>query len=443
VPHVKQRSGKEHSHESVASSHPSCAGDPAPVGLAFGAPPATHADGPYTIQPILKAGDAAGDVVVPGNYSLWLSGFSDRGQLVIDAFLPGKPDGEIILQYADGKFSTIAVPGGPAPSGTWPQELYTTTWASNPRGTTLFSAVTKGGAWLGLYRWEPDTGKLTQVLKEGMPAGADGQIVGIGSGLCVNNQDEIAVVLKVQDAAGTAGYGIFFIGRDGKWQPVLLPGQELPGGGKARDEAIHPLSCNDAGAVAFLARREGEKQRSAFLWDQSKLTPLLAVGADAPRGKKIDSVGGVWLSSTNRQVIVSAGVDVSGSQGIYRLVDGALTAVAVPGQELPGGGRMGTVPWYTTGSTSVTTGIGPPNQKGQLAFFADSAGKPGLYVMAPDGTVSLVFKDKQVTDLGQIRLFRQRGDTAPPMINARGEIAVVLTISDGPSTVAILTPASP
>jgi hypothetical protein len=235
------------------------------VGLALWVPREAHADPTYKIQRIFKAGDTAGEVVIPANYALSLGGFSDGGRVIIDAFNPKKPEGEFVLQIADGKATTILRPGGDGPSGTWPQDVFVGNFTANALGATLLDISAHSGAWLGLYRWDPAAGQLTQVVKPGAPASAVWTVTGDGAGLCLNSLEESAVVLKVQDTTGKAGFGIFFLGRDGKWQPILLPGQELPGGGTVHDEALHPVSCNAAGVVAFLARREGEKQYSAFL----------------------------------------------------------------------------------------------------------------------------------------------------------------------------------
>jgi hypothetical protein len=418
------------------------------LALLLAAPGSAPAQTGYKIKPILKAGDAAGDVVIPASYYLWLGGFSDRGEVIVDAFHPTRPQGEILLQVADGKSTVIARPAGDGPGGAWPKDLSIINFASNAGGTTLLNAVSAGGGWLGQYRWEARSGQLAQVLKPGMPAVEGWTIEGSGNGLAVNGRGETAVVLKVRDSSGKTGFGIFLIGQDSRWQPVLLPGQELPGGGKLHDEALHPLSLSDGGAVAFLARREGDRQYSAFLWDQGKTSPILAVGADAPGGKKIGSVSGVWPSSAGREVIVTAGLGSSGDQGIYRIVEGALIPIAVSGQELPGVGRFGGVPYaITPDNTYVATTMGAPNEKGQQAFLAAVDGSSGsssaLYVLSPGGGLSLVARSGDVTELGKIQLRPQRGTIPAPFLNNNGEIAVVLSIDNGPSRIAVLAPASP
>jgi hypothetical protein len=167
---------------------------------------------------------------------------------------------------------------------------------------------------------------------------------------------------------------------------------------------------------------------------------VLGVGADTPSGKKVQSVTGAWVSDANRDVIVTAGVDASGNQGIYRVVDGAVVPVLVPGQSLSGNGRFANVPYgILPGGTYVMgTAVGPPNPKGQLAFLAANLGNVMLlYTMGADGALTFVLKQGQVPDVGKVRL------GLPPILNSNGEIGVVLTVDNGPAEVAILSPASP
>jgi hypothetical protein len=271
-------------------------------------------------------------------------------------------------------------------------------------------------------------------------------------GLSINNNEETALLLSVTDSNGTSGYGLFHVGRDGKWQPVFVPGQELPGGGRLRDDSFHWCSINDAGAILFLARREGERQYSAFLWEQGKLSSVLAIGTAAPDGGRISSVSAVFWRNVNREVIVTAAVSNRTDHGIYRVVDGNLIPVAVPGQPMPGGGVFKTVRYsgnlLGTGAAVTTgafNGAGGANMNGQFAFLAtlqDSTA--AIYVLEPDGNLSLVLQQGQDTEQGKITYLGSRLSNAsqPPLINSKGEIAVQLEIDNGPRTIALLQPAN-
>src|SRR5207244_3825687 len=124
-------------------------------------------------------------------------------------------------------------------------------------------------------------------------------------------------------------------------------------------------SLNDAGVVAFLAQRQGEKQSGAYLWEQGTITPVVGVGAEAPGGGKISSVSQVLVNNRNRRVVLAAASGGSDRHGIYAWVDGQLTPVAVPGQELPEGGKLRTLQGLVTppNTTQIrSTGISVANE---------------------------------------------------------------------------------
>jgi hypothetical protein len=50
----------------------------------------------------------------------------------------------------------------------------------------------------------------------------------------INNREEIAFSLFVNNTAGKSQMGAFFLGADGKLLPIALPGQALAGGATSR-----------------------------------------------------------------------------------------------------------------------------------------------------------------------------------------------------------------
>ena len=106
----------------------------------------------------------------------------------------------------------------------------------------------------GTFRWDAEAQRLTAIALPGMPAVNNRTFSGAGGQTpVINNQNEIAFVGEIQNAAGTSQPGVFLLGRDGKLRPVALPDQELPGGGPISGAFVPSL--NDAGVVAYFARR--------------------------------------------------------------------------------------------------------------------------------------------------------------------------------------------
>ena len=95
-----------------------------------------------------------------------------------------------------------------------------------------------------------------------------------------------------------------------------------------------------------------------------------------------------------------------------------------------------------------TDGLGAANLKGQIPFLATlEDGKSALYVVEPDGTLTPVLQQGQVTNAGTITRLgiaeATAGSSPAPAINDNGEIVEPLEIDNGPRAVAILTPPAP
>jgi hypothetical protein len=375
------------------------------AGLALSVPATARAEGSYTIKTLIKVGDMAGDTLIPKNYAHSIVGLSDRGLLIDAAFYPNAPPsavqsgnaGETWIQQLEGKFTTIIRPGGPSPSGIWPKSFLTNESAMAPRGTVIFQAFNGlTSDWLGIYRYDPDTAQISPLVKNKTPA-SEGLTVSnwVFGGLAINNLNDMVLTCQVRTADLHLTNGLFLVGRDGRWQPIIVGEQEIPGWGIVQDEGSIQCVLNDAGMVAFLARRKGEKQDGAFLWEQGKISPLLAVGTDVPGAGKIAAVGGVEVNNLNRDVLIAAELENASNHamGIYRLSAGKLTPLVVPGQAMPDGGVFLTLRFVVDFSGNnaghrLTNGLGATNQKGQTAFLASMQDSNGL----PYQRVVLVFR---------------------------------------------------
>ncbi len=423
------------------------------LGLALLAPGTARADTvTYKIQPILKLGDPAGDTPLASRGLALIAGpLNDRAQLLIDA---GTLDGthpDTLLQYDSGQFLPILVVGRDGPVGKWPKDVFLVGPLSsmNQSGNIVFAVRSQSTSASGTFLWSRETQVATAVALKGMPAGPSLTFSQAYGGIpAINNRDEIALVATVQNPSGptqgVSGPALFLRTPDGQLQPVLLPGQELPGGVKVHSDSDLLPSLTDAGLIAFLARPQGEKQNSAYLWEQGALTPVLRVGAAAPGGGQITSVSGVFLNNANRNVLVTASVDGSRHHGLYLVRGGQLTPVAVPGQVLPDGSQFSSLASIYTGAEGVfysTGGVSTANQAGEHVFLAALAdGSTAAYRMEADGKLSLVLKNGTTTELGQITTL-EGGYLAG--INTQGQVALVVRTDGGPDMVVLLTPAAP
>lgn len=362
----------------------------------------TQADTQYKMQPIVKYGDtvAGVNVKVAGGAFL-IHGLTDSGLLAFTTWVAEFPNGIALIQYADGKFTPVAVADTDGPAGKWPKNLVLYEPASlNQRGDLVFSAKTPaidGGLDLGTYRWDAKAQKAIPIARREMPASSNLTFVTGGWwSPTLNNRDEIAFPAVVKDnTTGDENVGAFLASPDGTILPVAVPGQTLPDG--KRVEYIEQPHLTDAGTIVFMAHRESEAddgRNSAYLWEKGTITPLLMAQSDAPGGKKITRIAGAWVNDRNRSVLIAAhhGSPVS----LYLHVDGTLKPVAVRNQEMPGGGQFRDIPL-------LHYGISPPSSLGQYAFVATlTDGNTAAYLMDADGALSLILKSGMDTELGKI-----------------------------------------
>jgi hypothetical protein len=396
-----------------------------------------QAETTYQIRAIVKQGDAIGPVTIKPNGDFEVGTLNDRGQLTF--VTDTTPPNEALVLYTGGQLLPIAYAGGDAPGGKWPARSFIV-WSNvsmNQLGNIVFAPGT-ASATAGTYLWESDTQKVTPVALNGQPAANNLTFVDAGgagsSAPVINNFGEIAFPAIVKNSAGKNQPGLFFQGRDGKLLPVALPDQEMPDGHKivfAFDPQI-----NDAGTVTFLARREGENTNSAYLWDKGPITPLAAAGTDTPGGGKFADVYGIWLNNASRSVLALAPLKRSSPGGLYRIANGQVTPLVLPGQDLPDGVKLVEI-----------NAISFPNDAEQYALLARrSDGTRAAYLLAPDGTLSLVLKSGTATDLGTLTNLGPAG-TAPGSagiaLNNRGQVALTARITGGPAVILLLTPTMP
>src|SRR5262249_28220380 len=149
----------------------------------------------------------------------------------------------------------------------------------------------------------------------------------------------------------------FFLGADRKLLTVALPGETLSSG-MVMSSFGGGLSVNDASRIAFRAtqQRDLKKTIGTYVWEDGTITPLAVVGQATPDGGTVTGVSAIYLNNQDPSVLVAAILSSHPRQvGLYRFSDGQLKPLVVPGQEMPGGGKLRTIPEHTapSGSTAV------------------------------------------------------------------------------------------
>lgn len=396
------------------------------------------AQGDYQIQPILRLGDPAGDVIVPAvDDYVEVGSLNDNGELAfVTATTTG---GEALVRYAGGKFTTIVAAGTSGPNGSWPAGLLILPpVAMNQLGDVVFVAGTANDQTesFNTYLWESQQQKLTPIVVSAAPALPNLAFEQGGDAVpTISNSSELALVAKVRDASGQVRNSVWYLGRDRKLLPVAVPGQILPGG-RVIEEACC-TSINNLGSIAFLVRRRGDPENafSAYLWEGGTITPVAVIGTPVAGGASIGTVWSLCVNDRNRSVTFEASVgSPSGLVGIYRFAGGTLTPLVVPGQALPGSGVL-----------KIEHGISYANTAGEFAFWATLDDRStGAYLLDERGTISLILKSGTVTPFGRVTNVAQgNGLSHGIALNTRGQVAVTLRFDDAVDALVLLTRTTP
>jgi hypothetical protein len=403
----------------------------------------------YKIEPIVRVGDRVTDAQILVSGGLWIGALNDRGHLVFATGSEGQS--QKLIQYADGKFTPLVTPGGEAPGGKWATAMFVPPPVSmNQLGNVVFVApmTIAGKTEFGVFLWDYQAKRIAPLALKGMPAPHGTTFEQIGDfRTTINNRNEVAFAARVKDAAGEVSrFGVYQRAPDGQLSPVLISGQALPDGGQARAAILSVI--DDLGRVACLCVPEGQlwPYTHAYLWEKGALTLLAATGTEAPGGGRFAHVDAVWLNNRNPSVLVQADLDPypGGPRGVYRYADGQLTPIAVPGQQMPGGGIYKTQSWIS---------VSYANELGQHAFFAEiteeGRSRTAAYLLDAEGKLSLILKSGTTTDLGTITKVGEPGSevgTSRPSLgvglNNRGQVALPVQFDNGPHTLVLLTPAA-
>jgi hypothetical protein len=401
------------------------------------APTASPAGLAYAVQPLLKAGSAAGAVTIASKSGFAVQALNDQGQLMFVA--DNARGGQTLVQLGVHGFTPIVVAGGDAPGGKWGQKAgIRSPVGMNQRGDAVFAAdlVIGNQSAVGTFRWDAAMGRLSPVVLKGMPAVHDLTFdTDTDVAPAINNVGDIALAAAVKHTAGreAAQGGVFFLGRDGQLLPVALPEQALPEGDTVAWAWLPSL--NDAGALAFQARPEGDLVVHAYVWAHGTVTPVPMAGLVPPRGRHLAGFTGVWVNDRNKNVLLAAHLhSLAGiSYALYMLTGSKLVPVAMPDQEMPGGGRFDTL---------QPNGVSAASESGEHAFLAQlEDGSTAAYRMDAGGKLSLILKSGSVTPVGRVTNVGQgAGRSSGVGLNSRGQVCLTLRFAGAPDTLALLTP---
>jgi hypothetical protein len=402
------------------------------------APAAMGAQTLPPLQAIAKQGDPVASARIKANGGFFVGALNDAGQVIFAAEAAG--GGQMLVRADTTQLTPIVIPDAEPPAGQWGRQVFILGPLSmNDRGNAVFAAgfPVKNTVRVGTYQWDGQAKRLKPVALVGGPASGNLTFYQAGDAApVINNNDEIAFPAYVKGPSGPVSYGIFLRGQDGKLKPVALSGQPLPGGGKVG--AVSSPSLNDNGGISFLLQEQTAYLNTPYDWDQGALAALPTAGFTPPAGKIFLGFANIWNNDKNGNLLLLATLHtlVSHSYGLYLLVGGKITPVAVPGDAMPGGGKLQTVNF-----ASVSTA----NNSGQHAFLATlEDGSTAAYLMDASGKPSLLLQSGTMTTLGKVdKIGVGTGGSLGIGLNNRGQVALAVQVVGLTDMVVLLTPGLP
>jgi hypothetical protein len=405
---------------------------------------------------------------------------NNKGQVVFTADLDeGAGDaGEGVFLGGKGGLSQVVRVGEPAPGGgTFGGFGTASPDALNDAGDAAFafgrdSLTFPIGVNAGVYRYDHASRRLTAVLVPGVTAAPGG---GIFAGTLfhpsLNNGGDLVFPGIVPATIGPGasidlGVGIFLADSQGHLTKVVRPGDAAPGG-STFDFAQNP-DINDRGDIGFgahiaadpcLESSPGQTLPTVIFCAESVYVKDGATGvirSIAHQGAAIPaSAGGGTFDyayapvlNSRGQILFDAGLQGTStlffgspvdSQAIFLSSNGNLIAIARPGDAVPGGGHIVTA--------SFNPGNYDLNNNGDVAFNALlDTGDEGVFLWS-HGALSLVAKTGTVVPgVGTIASLDQYGSGLPNgyvHLNARGQVAFGVTLTDGGGALLLATPTGP
>ncbi|MEZ6193654.1 MAG: hypothetical protein R3C45_20620 [Phycisphaerales bacterium] len=338
----------------------------------------------------------------------------------------------------------------------------------NDLGQTAFLGLLEGdtvdytndkGIWI-----EQSPGTLTLTAREGdtAPDTEPGVTFNAVGAPLLNNTGQIAFLATLTGTGitGTNNRGIW-MGHPGTLQLTARTGDAAPGTepGLVFSNLTYP-SINDAGQVAFFANINGPgitNSNNSGIWTGPSAAPQLLIreGAAAPGNEPGVVFSGFGGPSLNRAgnvafygVVTGPGVFPTNNTGIWSQGGGTLEQIVREGDHAPGTNPGVTFATFDRPDTIVLNGAG------QLAFLGwltgidvNTTNDQGIWATDIDGNLHLVLREGSLFDVSDdpliedLRTVSSMGmhvgteDGRPVGFNNAGQIALLLTFTDGTSGV--------
>jgi hypothetical protein len=157
----------------------------------------------------------------------------------------------LFRRAVDGQIQAVALPGDPLPglakSVKDPGDV-----SINDAGLIAFDDVGSGNVQRSGFLW--DTGTITSTAAAGTQVSGFGTLLNSYTDGVNNKNRNVWIVAATQQNQNAYG---MFLARDGQLLPVVLPGQEMPGGGTFVGDILDWCPPNELGQYPFVTHIKG------------------------------------------------------------------------------------------------------------------------------------------------------------------------------------------
>ncbi|MGE5731369.1 MAG: choice-of-anchor tandem repeat NxxGxxAF-containing protein, partial [Gemmatimonas sp.] len=413
-------------------------------------------------------------------------GLNNHGDMAFGADIGPGVEG-VFLRH-NGQFAQLGGAGEAAPGGGTFGFAFLGPVDLNDQGDVAFNFLLEPftppfGVNAGTYRYSHSTRSVTPIMMPFItPAPGGGTFQGTVFYPTINNRGDVVFPGIVETANGVhtmpptgeayigLGIGIYRSDTRDHISSEVSPGDAAPGGGTF-DYAVEPW-INNGGDVSFIGHIAGEESVVAGFPPQADLISALGglyvktnatgevrtvvhAGDAAPGGGNFRQV---FHDVMNDRGEIAFGGDLTPapganeSIGVFLYSGGGITAIARPGDPMPGGGALV--------NASIVGGNVHINNRGDVAFSGvvdtdvdgDGFDDTGLFLWS-HGQVSLIARTGTVIPgVGTINELASPQMVVPPapiatttsgaINNDRGQIMFQATLGDGRGVFLLATPAN-
>ncbi len=368
------------------------------------APQSASPAAPYAVQAVLLTGQPAPDGGAFTEFSD--PALNERGHLAFAALTSAPETHAAVYMRANGRISTLAVAGRPAPTG-GRFTVFNDVILSDRDTVVFLGRTTDRVAHQGLYLTRG--GPVAPVVATGQPAPSGGEFTDFANPT-INAQDVVAFVGRLGQGAQEG----IFTSVEGSITPAALAGQPAPSGGTFQFFLDGSPAQNDRGEIAFIAAMAPRGTFGVFVLLRGRPVPVVTTDDEAPVGGPFTEFGSLMLTNAGTVGFIGRTAHSAVREAIYVTGRAMLVPLARQGQ-------------------AVASEV--------LTSFANSAMNEHEAVVFELGTPDPIPRAIFLATRSGVRMVVRAGDAAPtgrrftafgtPAINDRGQVAFVAETDDG------------